>query len=311
MTTHQCPYVSKGTQESRKVRFGTASDRYGDWQGQIYHQKYTVSRRPKKLRSGTFVEEVLPVNSVVEYFEHFDFVEIDYTFYNYLLDDSGNPTTTFRTLDAYAGHLPPTARVVLKVPQAVTAKNFYRGGQKVENKERHDAQAFAKRFYDPAQELLGERLAGMIFEHEYTRKDDRPNTDDYVKDQQSFFAQLPKDQRYQIEERTEALKSEAYWTYLPSLAEQFQKAGEPPNGVQIIRLLTPKGMRYEDAYSRFHPFDKLRDEPSSMIQETVQILEVLTENGIEVLVTANNRAGGNAPEIIKKIVQKLGNAKRS
>ena len=69
----------------------------------------------------------------------------------------------------------------------------------------------------------------------------------------------------------------------------------------VIRILTPPGMRYEDAYARFHPFDRLMEIPESAIKETAQIVRELSSEGTEVLVTVNNRAGGNAPEILRQL----------
>ena len=49
------------------VSIGTASDRYAGWLGQIYsEQLYTnrITRRTKTVGGTSFVEEVLPVESV-------------------------------------------------------------------------------------------------------------------------------------------------------------------------------------------------------------------------------------------------------
>jgi hypothetical protein len=53
---------------------GMASDRYAGWIGQIYREgRYTkgIGQRTHKVGDKTFVEKVLPVESVQEYFEHF------------------------------------------------------------------------------------------------------------------------------------------------------------------------------------------------------------------------------------------------
>ena len=78
-----------------KLRLGTASDRYAGWIGQIYtRERYRdrTSRRRNTVGGKSFLEEVLPVDSVEEYFEHFQVLEIDYTFYSPLLDKNRNPT---------------------------------------------------------------------------------------------------------------------------------------------------------------------------------------------------------------------------
>jgi hypothetical protein len=76
------------------IFFGTASDRYAGWIGQVYsagRYEKGITRRSHKVRDKTFNEETLPVESVTEYFEHFPLLEIDYTFYRLLLGKDGSP----------------------------------------------------------------------------------------------------------------------------------------------------------------------------------------------------------------------------
>jgi hypothetical protein len=57
-----------------KVLVGTASDRYAVWIGQIYTEERYVNRISKRAKTGagkTVQEQVLPVDSVEEYFQHF------------------------------------------------------------------------------------------------------------------------------------------------------------------------------------------------------------------------------------------------
>ena len=56
------------------ILIGMASDRYAGWIGQVYSEgRYTqgITQRTHKVGERSFVEEVLPVESVEEYFEHF------------------------------------------------------------------------------------------------------------------------------------------------------------------------------------------------------------------------------------------------
>lgn len=78
---------------------GTASDRYSGWVAQIYSEPRYQGRmvkRSKKIGGRSFEEVVLPVDSVREYFDHFEILELDYTFYSVLLDAAGEPTRTFQ-----------------------------------------------------------------------------------------------------------------------------------------------------------------------------------------------------------------------
>ena len=87
---------------------GTCSDRYSGWIGQIYSaEKYKgrIKSRSNKMGERAFKEEVLPVDSVREYFEHFRVLELDYTFYGLLLDEKGQPTRIYHTLESYREHI--------------------------------------------------------------------------------------------------------------------------------------------------------------------------------------------------------------
>jgi hypothetical protein len=84
-----------------QILIGTASDRYAGWIGQIYSQDRYAGRIIKRIKiigAKTFTEEVLPVDSVEEYFDHFQVLEIDFTFYQPLLDQEGQPTQNYQVL---------------------------------------------------------------------------------------------------------------------------------------------------------------------------------------------------------------------
>jgi len=99
------------------VFMGTASDRYAGWIGQIYSgERYAnkIGRRSKRVGGKTFVEEVLPVASVEEYFRHFRILELDFTFYRPLLDKDGKATQNLHVLRTYTQYLNKTDRLTSK-----------------------------------------------------------------------------------------------------------------------------------------------------------------------------------------------------
>ena len=112
------------------ILFGMASDRYAGWIGQIYSEgryEKEITRRTHKVGDKSFTEEILPVESVAEYFEHFPLLEIDYTFYRPLLEKDGKPTSNFHILKNYRQHLKAGNLVLLKVPQVIIARKLRRG----------------------------------------------------------------------------------------------------------------------------------------------------------------------------------------
>ena len=157
------------------------------------------------------------------------------------------------------------------------------------------------------------------------RKKDRLPIKEVAEDLDRFFGSIPEDTRYHIELRTEAYLSFpifrvlekhgvgqvlSHWTWLPSPNNQLNRAGNRvfnSGGQRIIRLMTPMGMWYENAYAKAHPFNKLIDGmlQSQMVKETAGFMRGAAEKSIETSVIINNRAGGNAPIIAQKVAEEF------
>ncbi len=310
------------------VFIGTASDRYAGWIGQIYtRSRYInhITRRTKKVGANTFVEDVLPVESVEEYFEHFRVLEIDFTFYRPLLDKNGKPTQNYHVLRTYCQHLKEGDRLILKVPQTILAKKMRRGDAYVENEQYLNPDVFIRQFYKPVTELLDELIGGFIFEQEYQRKNERLPTEKVATELDEFFSAVPRDIRYHVELRTEIFLSSpmfsvfekhglgqvlSHWTWLPSLSKQFALSGHrflSADNTCIVRLMTPLGVRYEDAYTRAHPFSALVDGMLNhrMIKEPADLMQTAVNQGSQINVIINNRYGGNAPLTAQHIARQF------
>lgn len=305
------------------ISIGTASDRYAGWIGQIYSDGLYDGRiisRTKRVGKNSFRERVLPIDSVREYFQHFQVLEIDYTFYAPLIENS-RPTPCAGTLTQYASHMGPEDRVFLKAPQIFFAQKLRRGKDYVRNESYLDPESFTRGFYEPAVQLLGSRLKGIIFEQEYQRFGDRVTPPEFARNLDVFFTNIPADNRFHVEVRTEAYLSEpvfsvfrkhgighvlSHWTWLPDLRRQFATAGGRflhAGGQAIIRLMTPLGIRYEDAYAKAFPFDRLIEDmlQPGMIPQTAEFMRTGIGQSVEVNVIINNRAGGNAPRIAQQL----------
>jgi hypothetical protein len=311
-----------------QILIGTASDRYAGWLGQIYSpDRYQghITKRTKIIAGKSFIEEVLPVDSVEEYFAHFSVLEIDFTFYRPLLDQNAQPTQNYQVLKTYAGHLKEGDRIILKVPQMTTAQKIHRGDQHIGNPAYLNPKIFTEQFYEPAVNLLGANLTVFIFEQEYQRKEDRAPVVEMAKSLDKFFSQIPKDSRYHLELRTDLYLRDqvfevmaryrvgqilSHWTWLPPLRKQLAKADGRffnAGNESVIRLLAPLNMRYEDSYVKAYPFDKLVEgmlQPE-MVLETVEILKGAVDKGMMVNLIVNNRAGGNAPMIAQMIAERF------
>ena len=310
------------------ILIGMASDRYAGWIGQVYSEgRYTqgITQRTHKVGERSFVEEVLPVESVEEYFEHFPILEIDYTFYRLLLDKNGKPTPNYFTLKQNQQYLKEDDQLILKVPQLISARRIRHGGKFIENEAYLNPEIFANQFYKPAVEILGSNLSGFIFEQEYQPKKERVEVEEMAKSLDAFFKAIPKDKRYHIELRTEAYLSEpvfdilekhgvglvySHWTWLPPLLKQLSKTkGRFFNsgGDSIIRLVTPLRMNYEDSYARAFPFDKMVGGMMNheMIDDAIEIIMEGIRQRKRMRLIINNRVGGNAPMVAQQIAKRL------
>ncbi len=90
------------------VFLGTASDRYAGWIGQIYSpERYEdrITKRDNVVAGKKFIEEVLPVDSVEEYFQRFAVLEVDYTFYRPLREKDGEPLKIAASMHKYRLYL--------------------------------------------------------------------------------------------------------------------------------------------------------------------------------------------------------------
>jgi len=308
------------------ILIGTASDRYAGWMGQIYSpDRYTGRILDRKHTVGrkSFTEKVLPIESVKEYFEHFPLLEIDYTFYRFLLDEHGSPTQNYRVLSEYKRYLKEEDTVILKVPQVICARKLRRSGTLVENGDYLNPNVFKNQFYQPAIEILGSNIEGFIFEQEYHTKNDRIPITELTESLNTFLSNIPKDTRYHIELRTEAYLTDpvfevlekhgvglvfSHWTWLPPLSKQLTKVGSRffnSGNSCIVRLITPLRMKYEESYSRAFPFDKLVEGmlDTRMIEDTVQLIKEAIKRERKIAIIINNRAGGNSPMLARIIAE--------
>ena len=315
------------------VRFGTASDRYSGWIGQIYPESYRdrIRGRSRKLGGKTFREETLPVDSVAHYFEHFDVLELDFTFYRPLLEKDGRPGSNINTLRTYAEHAPPNARFLLKAPQTYFLRKLRKGSPAVfeTNPDYLNAKACHDHFVDPAKRVLGERLKGFIFEQSYSRQSEGPSPEENVEELKRFFGDLASTVQPHIELRSPHLLVDEYfqwleasglgfvfshWSWLPAIRKQWKMTGEQFSAADksvVCRLLTPLRMSYANAYALSHPFDQPKPEIAESDGGKRMVLDAtaLAFQGLQkdhsVNLILNNRAWGNSPALGQAIAGRI------
>lgn len=317
------------------VRFGTASDRYAGWIGQIYppHYESEIQRRKRRLGAQTFEERLLPVASVADYFAHFSVLELDFTFYRPLLDDDGTPGAPLFALQEYARHAPEDALFLLKAPHTFFARTLRRTHEGRVGYEANasflDADAYRRLFHEPALAVLGDRLAGILFEQEYQRVSESPTPEENVAELDAFFRAAPNDVPFHLELRSAHLLTPAYfawlesqglgfvfshWTWLPPIREQWRLCGgrfTAADGTAVARLLTPPNMPYAEAYALAYPFDQavpaLAETPEArrMVLDATALSFQAEAQGALLTLILNNRAWGNAPALGQAIAHRV------
>ena len=67
---------------------------------------------------------------------------------------------------------------------------------------------------------------------------------------------------------------------MPALLEQHKLLGESFTApFFVLRLLTPRGVKYDDAVRRYKPYDTLKMPLPQMREETVALAEQAVSNG--------------------------------
>jgi uncharacterized protein YecE (DUF72 family) len=319
----------------RHLLFGTASDRYAGWIGQIYpeHHGARAKTRYRKLGDASFTERTIPVESVADFFNHFDILELDFTFYRPLLEKNGKPTNNFHVLERYADHAPETASFLLKAPRDFFARTIRKGSAGkvtyVPNPDYLNSEALVKQFWKPAEELLGERLRGVIFEQEYQQQQSSPDPRDHIAELDGFAEKMPRNIQSHFEIRSPHLLAPEYfdwletvgigfvfshWTWLPPLRKQWKMAGArftSTDGSAVVRLLTPLNVSYAEAYALTHPFDapvpRISEsaEGGRMLDDVATISSEAERSGGTLMIVANNRAWGSAPALAQSIARRI------
>jgi hypothetical protein len=94
-----------------------------------------------------------------------------------------------------------------------------------------------------------------------------------------------------------------HWTAMPPLHEQFSRLGKCfPASLVVFRLLTPRGLPYEQAVARYSPYDRIVEPQPRMRRETASLLAVAISEGRTPYILVNNRCEGNAPLTLQALV---------
>ena len=288
-----------------KIRFGTSTWTYPGWKKIVYQRDY---KSEKAFKDGCLEEYGA--------FPWFRTVGIDHSFYR--------PASP-KQLVHYAEQLPSGFLWVSKVWEEITIPVYpshprYGAKKGKQNPNFLNPTLFTREVLPAYQssEATREKTGPFIFQFPTFSKKVLEEVD-FLKRLDAFLGKLPREFRYATEIRTPKLLEQEYfevinrhgvthcfnhWQYMPDLASQMRKAADAGSlqaDFFVARLLTPRGVKYQDAVKRFQPYDQLKEPNESMRKDAAQIARRAIERGIEAFIIVNNRSEGNAPLTIDAI----------
>lgn len=284
------------------LRFGTSSWSFPGWAGIVYARARTESE--------------LARDGLEEYARHplLRTVGIDRGYYAPI------PPADF---DRYAAQLPAGFPCCIKAPAAVTSAivpGSDRAGRAVENPDFLSPERFHA--------LLGEALTTRFLDHTGMVLVEMPAVPEALRPTPAalaarvndFLAQAPPSLRFAFELRDPSLFSRAYtdalarhgaahvfnhWSAMPTLSRQAARIDVRAQPFAVIRLLLPRGARYEERKRALAPFDALRAPDPAMRDEVVALTEAALAAQRDVWVLVNNKAEGSSPLTIRALAERL------
>lgn len=285
----------------QNIRFGTSTWTYPGWKGLVYKRAYKNEKE--------FKAHCLEEYAEVPWFRS---VGIDNTFYT--------PPSS-QQLQAYARALPDSFRWVSKVWERITIPRYpkhprYGKNAGSANTDFLNADLFSRevleRFSEPE---IFKRTGPFVFQFQ-TMGTSLVAQVDFLNSLHTFLQKLPKQFRYAVEIRDKQLLTKRYfeilnsagathcfnhWYIMPPLREQMKCAADA-GGLHapfyVSRILTPLGVKYEDAVKLFQPYDRLKQPNPEMRKDVVRLAKRALERDADAFIIVNNRSEGSAPMTI-------------
>jgi hypothetical protein len=97
-----------------------------------------------------------------------------------------------------------------------------------------------------------------------------------------------------------------HWTHMPGLWEQHGLLNETFTApFVVLRLLTPRGVSYEEAVRRYRPYRAIVQSLPEMRRDTVRLVNQAVSEQRAAYVLVNNRSEGSAPLTIQALFKMM------
>lgn len=290
------------------IRFGASSWNYPGWKDLVYHQNYKSEREFTRTSLREYAHD-----------SRFSTVGIDRFFYS---------PPSLSTLREYAEMVPEDFLWVSKVWERITIPKFplhsrYGKLKGEDNSEFLDPKTFIEQVLAPYQDPAVRKHTGPFVFQFGTISKTLAVYPQFLERLDTFLSHLPKDFQYSIELRNPEFLVTKYfeilnkhgvthcfnhWHYMPSLKEQMlkaAKAGGLQAGFYICRILTPRGMSYQQAVKAFQPYDRIQKPDEEMRKDVIRLAKRALERAVQAFVIINNRSEGCAPQTIELLRNRL------
>ncbi len=295
---------------------GTSSWSFPGWKGLVWDGHYA----PETLaRHGLAAYAALGL---------FRAVGIDRTYYEPI---------DVEAFAAYAAQVDDGFRFLVKAPQLVTDAVIRSdtGQGRAHNAHHLDSVIATERFVMPAMEGLGQRAGPLVFQFPPMPLEVLTEPARWAERLALFLAGLPRAVAgrkpiYAVEVRNPELLTprlmrllrEADVRYIiglharmPGVARQVNalraldgcasEGDYVPSGPVVVRWNLRPGLRYEEARSRYFPFDRLVDEDPQTRQELAVLAHAALKASQPVWIIANNKAEGSAPLTLLRLCEEM------
>ena len=287
------------------IRFGTSTWTYPGWRGLIYKKEYTTEKAFKAESLGEYAQ-----------FPLFRTVGIDSTFYR---------PPAQKLLEQYASLIPDEFHWVSKVWEHLTIPHYpkharYGANAGKDNPDFLRSDLFIKSVLKPYTDPLVLPHVGPFVFQLPTINEKQMSQEMFLEKLRAFFQKLPTDFRYAVELRNPRWLNDQYfstlndcgvthcfnhWYIMPPLREQMTRAAKA-GGLKapffVARILTPLGVKYEDAVKLFQPYTTIKQPNKAMRRDVATLIRRAIERNTEAFIIVNNRAEGNAPMTIDSII---------
>jgi uncharacterized protein YecE (DUF72 family) len=263
-------------------------------------------------------EKIYKENYLKEYAKNYSTVEIDQWFWSLF---PGYPVKLpdLNLVEEYHSAVSDNFKFSVKVPNSITLTHYYSHPKK--GPLESNPHFFSKDlFYEFLERLspLKEKLGPIMFQFEYLNKQKMPNQKIFMEKFGNFIKECPGGYNYSVETRNPNYLNKSYFEflqlhglhhvflqgyYMPSILEVFDKFKSYIKDLTVIRLHGPNRQEIEKITKK--KWNKIVMPKDDELLGIAQLLDELTERGVETFVNVNNHYEGSAPKTIKKLMNQL------